>query len=142
MLAETAIELEACNPAANCLRRWRVEFGQDLLGIWVVEVEFGRIGSRGCRVQHVFPDEPAARVFVGHTLRRRATAPKRIGVACRWVRASIEAREWLDRVGIAASATASLSQALGVVLVKRGLRREISPHCHHAPSRRAELGAS
>ena len=138
MLAETAIELEACNPAANCLRRRRVEFGQDLLGMWVVTVEFGRIGSHGCRVQHVFPDEPAARVFVGHKLRRRATAPKRIGVAYRWVRSSIEAREWLDRVGIAAS----FEQALGVATMKRGVRRQISPHCHHVPSRCAGSGAS
>jgi hypothetical protein len=108
MLAETVIGLEARNPAPNCLHRWRVEFGPDLLGMWIVQVEFGRIGSHGCRLQHVFPDEPAAHVFVGRTLRRRATAPKRIGAAYRWVRASIEAREWLDGVGIAASATASL----------------------------------
>jgi hypothetical protein len=85
-----------------------VELGQDLLGMWVVEVEFGRIGSHGCRLRHVFPNEPAARVFVGRRLRRRATAPTRIGVAYQWVHSSIEAREWLNRVGIDAAATASL----------------------------------
>jgi hypothetical protein len=105
-----------------------VEFGQDLLRMWVVKVEFGRIGSRGCRVWRVFSDEPAARVFVGHRLRRRATAPKRIGVAYLWVRSSIEAREWLDWVGIAAS----FEQALGVATMKRGVPHQMGPHCHHA----------
>jgi hypothetical protein len=39
MLAETAIELEARRPELNRLRRWRVHIGQDLLGMWIVDIE-------------------------------------------------------------------------------------------------------
>jgi hypothetical protein len=28
------------------MRRWNVEIGQDMLGMWLVDVEFGRIGSK------------------------------------------------------------------------------------------------
>ena len=100
MLAETRIELEARNPFANRLRRWSVEIGQDLLGMWIVDVEFGRIGSNGRHLRHVFPNQPAAQACVGRALRRRATAPARIGAAYRCVRSSIEARALLSKVGI------------------------------------------
>jgi hypothetical protein len=46
MLAETTIELEARNPGLNRMGRWSVELGQDLLGMWVVDVAFGRISSK------------------------------------------------------------------------------------------------
>ena len=97
MLAETSIGLEARNPLANRMRRWIVEIGQDLLGMWLVDVEFGRIGSKGHRLRHAFFDEPAAR----QALRRRATAPGRIGVAYRCVESSLAAQGLVRRVGIA-----------------------------------------
>ena len=65
MLAETTIELEAGNPATNRMRRWSVELGQDLLGMWIVDVEFGRIGSRGRRLRRVFTDQPTAHAYMG-----------------------------------------------------------------------------
>jgi predicted DNA-binding WGR domain protein len=71
MLAETTIKLEARNPKANHLRKWNVELGQDLLGMWIADIEFGRIGSTGRRLRQVFPDQPR------RGLRRRATAPAR-----------------------------------------------------------------
>jgi predicted DNA-binding WGR domain protein len=107
MLAETMIELEARNPMANRLRRWKVELSQDLLGMWIVDIEFGRIGSNGRQLRHVFSSQPAAQAFMGRGLCRRATAPVRIGVAYRCVRASAEAHELLGKVGIDASATTS-----------------------------------
>ena len=78
MLAETVIELEARNPAAHCLRRWRVEVrpgpARDV-------DRSGRVpaGSGRTDVDYstYLPDEPAAHVFVGRKLRRRATAPGR-----------------------------------------------------------------
>ncbi len=100
MLGETAIELEARNPEMNRMRRWSVQLGRDLFGMWVVDVEFGRIGSRGRQLRHVFTDQTAARAYVGKGLRRRATAPARIGVAYRCVHASIGAAELLAHVGI------------------------------------------
>jgi hypothetical protein len=107
VLAETSIELEARNLLANRLRRWSVEVGRDLLGMWTVEIEFGRIGSNGRRLRHVFLDQPAAHVYVVRGLRRRATARARIGVEYCCVRSSLGACEVLDRVGIDGSHSAS-----------------------------------
>ncbi|HME20459.1 MAG TPA: WGR domain-containing protein [Acetobacteraceae bacterium] len=104
MLGETRIELEARNPTVNRLRRWRIELSQDLFGMWVVDVEFGRIGSSGRRIRHVLPDQPAAQALVGRGLRRRATAPMRIGLAYRCVRSTVDIRELLDKLGIDTSA--------------------------------------
>ncbi len=95
MLAETRIELEARNPTADRLRRWSIDLSQDLLGMWVVDVEFGRIGSAGRRLRHVFVDQHAAQAFLARGLRRRSTAPARIGVAYRCVRSSVEAGDLL-----------------------------------------------
>jgi hypothetical protein len=103
MLSETTIELEARNPIANRLRRWNIELSQDLLGMSIVDVEFGRIGSSGRQLRYVFPDRPAAQAFMSRGLRRRATAPARIGVAYRCVRLSVEARQLPRRIGIDAS---------------------------------------
>jgi predicted DNA-binding WGR domain protein len=100
VLAETSIGLEARNPLANRMRRWNVEIGQDLLGMWLVDVEFGRIGSKGRRMRHAFFDEPAAQAYVGRALRRRATAPVRIGVAYRCVHSSLAAQGLVSRAGI------------------------------------------
>lgn len=101
MLADTRIGLEARNPLANRMRRWSVEIGQDLLGVWLVDVEFGRIGSKGRRLQHAFSDEPAAQAYVAQALRRRATAPVRIGVAYHCVHSSRAAQDLVSRAGIA-----------------------------------------
>lgn len=100
MLADTRIGLEARNPSTNRMRRWSVEIGQDLLGMWLVDIEFGRIGSKCRRLRHAFSDEPAAQAYVGQALRRRATAPARIGVAYRCVHSSRGAQGLVSRVGI------------------------------------------
>ncbi|SOD23027.1 WGR domain-containing protein [Nitrosomonas ureae] len=42
-----SILLEACNPELNIWRFYRITFGQDLFGSWIVELSYGRIGSRG-----------------------------------------------------------------------------------------------
>ena len=78
MLDAFRATLEATNPARDCFRAYHVEAGTDLLGDWVVEVTFGRIGSRG-RVA----GEPEARRLVRATVRKRAAAEPRIGVAYR-----------------------------------------------------------
>ena len=108
MLAETRIGLEARNPLANRMRRWSVEIGQDLLGMWLVDIQFGRIGSKGRRLQPVFLDEPAAQAYVRQALRRRATAPARIGVAYRCVHSSLQAQGLVNRAGIEMAAVGML----------------------------------
>ena len=75
--------LHACDPARNHWRSYRVEAGRDLLGDWLVEVTFGRIGPGGRTVRYVAADEAGARKTTLACLRRRASAPRRIGVAYR-----------------------------------------------------------
>ncbi len=83
MLAEIRIMLRAQDPQANRMRAWGVMAGRDLLGDWTAEVRFGRIGGRGRGVTRVFTSEQAMQRFLRAALRRRATAPRRIGVAYR-----------------------------------------------------------
>ena len=78
-----SIRLEACDPYHGRFRAYRIEAGTDLLGDWLVDVTYGRIGSPGRRIRHVARDEAAARRIVKHCLQRRASAPKRIGVPYR-----------------------------------------------------------
>lgn len=73
--------LQARDPARDCFRAYRLEAGPDLFGSWLVEATYGRIGTPGHTVRHVAGDEAAARKIVRHCLQRRATAPRRIGVA-------------------------------------------------------------
>lgn len=78
-----SIRLEACDPVRGRFRAYRIEAGMDLFGDWLIDVTYGRIGSRGRLVRHVAADEASARKIVRHCLQRRATAPKRIGVGYR-----------------------------------------------------------
>src|SRR5512147_1852288 len=77
------ITLEARNPARGCLRHYRVEAGTDLFGAWVVVISYGRIGTAGRSRSFVVRDEDDARRLAQSILKRRATAPRRIGVAYR-----------------------------------------------------------
>jgi predicted DNA-binding WGR domain protein len=79
-MLEFSILLEACNPEHKHWRSYFITFGQDLLGDWVVEVIYGKIGARGHKKTKLFPDEVAARQEVQRCLKRRIKAPKRIGV--------------------------------------------------------------
>lgn len=78
--------LHACDPACNHWRAYRVEAGRDLFGNWLVEVTFGRIGTAGRTVRYVADDEASARRLASACLRRRSSAPRRIGVAYRELR--------------------------------------------------------
>lgn len=90
--------LEARDPALGRFRSYRLEAGTDLFGAWLVEITFGRIGSSGRRLRYVAGDEAAARKLVHHSLRRRASAKRRIGVPYRF-RELIDPWQW---VGISA----------------------------------------
>lgn len=84
MLDAFVAVLEARSPELGRFRAYRLEAGTDLLGEWLVRVTYGRIGTRGRLVQYVVGNETEARKLVTKTLRRRAGAPKRIGVAYRF----------------------------------------------------------
>ena len=90
---EFRIILEARNPARRCSRQYRVEAGTDLFGVWVVEIGYGRIGTAGRSRSYVVRDEEEARHLAQSILKRRATAPRRIGVAYR-VRELIDPEGW------------------------------------------------
>ncbi len=66
-----------------------------MFGAWLVDVTYGRIGTRGRRVHYVAADEAEARKLVQRSLRRRATAKKRIGVSYRF-RELIDPSEWVS----------------------------------------------
>ena len=80
MLNRFTIRLEACDPYLGRFRAYRIEAGIDLLGDWLVDVTYGRIGCPAGRIRHIAADEAEARRIVRRCLQRRSTAPRRIGV--------------------------------------------------------------
>ena len=76
--------LEARDPAQGHFRSYRLEAGTDLLGAWLVDVTFGRIGTAGRRIRYLLSSEAEAQELVSQTLRRRSTAKKRIGTSYRF----------------------------------------------------------
>jgi predicted DNA-binding WGR domain protein len=81
MMGRFAAHLEACDPARNLRRAYTLEAGRDLFGAWLVAVAFGRIGRPGRRLVYVLATEAEACRMVRARLRRRASAPRRLGVA-------------------------------------------------------------
>ncbi|MHA0336996.1 WGR domain-containing protein [Sphingomonas aquatilis] len=77
------IELVAIDAARNIRRRWSVAAYRDLLGAWVIETRWGRIGGGGRCLTRSFDDEDAARGYMRGLLARRAGAVRRIGVGYR-----------------------------------------------------------
>ena len=55
----------------------------DLFGAWLVEMSYGRIGTFGRTKARSFSTADAAAAAVKACLRKRASAPHRIGVAYR-----------------------------------------------------------
>jgi predicted DNA-binding WGR domain protein len=75
------IWLEAIDRPRNIARRYAIALSQDLFGSAIVEFSWGRIGTRGQGRKVSFAIRQDAERFVAQLLRRRAGAPKRIGVA-------------------------------------------------------------
>jgi predicted DNA-binding WGR domain protein len=82
------ILLEARSPARRCWRAYEIEVGADLFGVWLVEMSYGRIGTLGRSKVRSFATAADAQAEVHSCLRKRATAPRRVGVAYRLRRAS------------------------------------------------------
>jgi predicted DNA-binding WGR domain protein len=72
--------LEARDPERNIHRAYSLAYGQDLFGNWVVETTYGRIAGKGRTIVTVVDNEEALK-YVQKSLKRRQSAPKRIGVA-------------------------------------------------------------
>ena len=82
---ERFIWLEAVDRPRNIARRYSVALTKDLFGSSIVEISWGRIGTRGQSRTVSFAQGSEADRFIVRLLRRRAGAPKRIGVAYREV---------------------------------------------------------
>jgi hypothetical protein len=78
-----SLTLEARNPARNLWRAYHISAGTDLFGDWLIDLTYGRIGARGRTLRQTAPDQAEARRLVRDCLRRRRTAPKRLGIPYR-----------------------------------------------------------
>lgn len=96
MINDLEIVLRAENPATNCHRDYTLALGRDLLGDWCVCVRWGRIGARGSLAISGFGDRGAAIAFAGTLLRRRLSAPRRLGCPYRLL-----ASDGVERFGLA-----------------------------------------
>jgi hypothetical protein len=94
-----ALELRAVSPHDQHRRAYEIHVGPDLFGQLVVAIDFGVIGTRGQRRVHLVADADEARTVVRRALRRRLTAPRRIGVPYRLV-ACHDPECWLARMGL------------------------------------------
>ena len=79
-MMEYSILLHACDPARNIWRSYHIAAGQDLFGDWIVELTYGRIGAKGRTKVVPVADEEAAKKYMETCLRKRESAPKRIGI--------------------------------------------------------------
>lgn len=75
------LELVARDIARNINRRYAIESSVDLFGAHLVETSWGRFGSWGQSKRFAFSTQEEAERAVRAHLRRRAGAPRRIGVA-------------------------------------------------------------
>jgi predicted DNA-binding WGR domain protein len=73
--------LQAHDPDQNLHRFYRIEYGQDLFGQWIVEVNYGRVGRKGRSLITLFDSQKDAQSYVKQALKRRQSSPQRIGVA-------------------------------------------------------------
>ena len=77
------VVFEAHNPEANHHRRYQLTLGRDLLDDWTVTVSHGRVGQAGQERQFASPNAETIKGIVHDRLRRRLSAPRRIGCAYR-----------------------------------------------------------
>lgn len=80
-LTDYRCNLAAVDRSRNIARGYRIRASRDLFGHTIVDLHWGRIGSRGAGLTVSFEDEAAARNFIRRTLAKRASAPRRFGVA-------------------------------------------------------------
>ena len=77
------VAFEAHNHDMNHHRRYEITIGRDLLDDWTVSIHYGRTGKGGRVEQFAGPSPEPLRAIVKDRLRRRLSAPKRIGCAYR-----------------------------------------------------------
>ena len=78
-----SIKLEARSAVHRCFRAYQIDVDTDLFGVWLVEMSYGRIGGLGRSKIRSFTTIEGVQAQVHACLRKRAAAPRRIGVAYR-----------------------------------------------------------
>jgi predicted DNA-binding WGR domain protein len=73
------IAFEAHHQEKNHHRRYQVTVGSDLLDGWTVAICYGRTGHAGREIRYTAAEADAMRAIIRDRLRRRLSAPKRIG---------------------------------------------------------------
>ncbi len=73
------IAFEAHSAEKNHHRRYQVTVGRDLLDDWTVAICYGRTGQGGQEKRFASPKPEEMRAVIRDRLRRRLSAPKRIG---------------------------------------------------------------
>ena len=93
------VAFEAHHADLNHHRRYQITVGRDLLDDWTVSICYGRIGQRGHVLCFANREADKLRAIVRDRLRRRLSAPKRIGCPYRLKEISsavgFDSDEWL-----------------------------------------------
>src|SRR3954447_10133243 len=93
------VAFEAHNNEANHHRHYAVTVGRDLLDDWTVAISYGRTGQAGRELRYAAAEADAMRAVIRDRLRRRLSAPKRIGCPYRLAAFSaapgFDAASWL-----------------------------------------------
>src|SRR5262245_30801642 len=74
-----SMHFEAHNREENHHRHYDVTIGRDLLDHWTVAIRYGRIGQGGHERRYAAADPESIKAIIRDRLRRRLSAPKRIG---------------------------------------------------------------
>ena len=108
-----SIHLEAHDAANNRHRKYVAIVGRDLFGRWSLQLQYGRVGS-SLRELRFSGDVGEIRRLLRDHLRRRLSAPRRIGCAYRLCALEVAPesldREWLPAEMIAGFLAVPASQ--------------------------------
>jgi predicted DNA-binding WGR domain protein len=77
------VALEAHHAERNHHRSYVATVGRDLFGDWTVTVHYGRVGQGGQEMRYAAPEPQEVQAILRDRLRRRLSAPRRIGCAYR-----------------------------------------------------------
>jgi len=77
------VAFEAHHAEKNHHRRYEITIGRDLLDDWTVSIRYGRTGTGGHVLRYAGQDTAKLQAIVKERLRRRLSAPKRIGCSYR-----------------------------------------------------------
>ena len=93
------LALEAHSDEHNHHRRYEMVVGKDLLDDWTLSIRYGRVGHGGQEIRFASRDAGELQRIIRDRLKRRLSAPKRIGCSYQLVAfqsvADIQPHAWL-----------------------------------------------